>query len=343
MKKRILLLLCTLLMILSQVSCSPVDQTAPESATESTTVSVTEPTTPPAAEPDPEDISTPYFWKVAGNGYDGEFYLLGSIHAGDQNTNFYPREITEAFEKSQYLAVESDIIAVESDLALQVKMVQALMYPQGVTISDLIGSELYEAARGILVANGYYNPSLDMLRPIYWMSLIDNIAITKTDYSVDCGVDRYFLTKAKEMKKPILEIEDPIQTYEALAALSPKTQKFLLNEAVQPNYFDESREGIAALYAVWKKGDMTGQEHLFADTSTEGMTEEEIKVYEEYNAMLLTTRNAAMVETAVNYLDSNEDIFYIVGLAHMFGEDGIVNSLTERGYTVTQVTYDLDQ
>ncbi len=343
MKKRILLLICTLLMILSQVACTPADQTAAESVTESTTVSVTEPTTPPAAEPDPEDISTPYFWKVTGNGYEGEFYLLGSIHVGDINTNFYPREITDAFEKSQYLAVESDIIAVESDLALQVKMVQALMYPKGLTISDLIGTELYETARKILFENGYYNQSLDMLRPIYWMSLIDSIAITKTDYSVDFGVDRYFLSQAKEMKKPILEIEDPIKTYEALAALSPKTQKFLLNEAVQPDYFAASREGIEALYSVWKTGDMTGKEDLFADASTEGMTEEEIKAYEEYTAMLLTTRNAAMVETTINYLDSGEDIFYIVGLAHMFGEDGIVNSLIEQGYTVTQVQYDLNK
>ncbi len=322
MKKKILLLLCTLVLVFSQVACSRGDR---------------------GSETDVENVSTPYFWKVTGNGFEGEFYLLGSIHVGDEHTNLYPEEITKAFKKCDYLAVESDIVALESNLELQFKVTNLLMYPGGASITAHIDPKVYEEARKILTENGYYNQAMDMLQPIYWMSLIDNIYISKSDYSADYGVDRHFLLQAAEKKKTILEIEDPLETYKALVGLSPATQEFLLAHSVQSEYMTESLEGIKELYAAWKKGDMTGQEDLFEDASTEGMTEEEIRAYEEYSDMLLTTRNAAMVNTAVSYLESGKDVFYIVGLAHMFGDDGLVNSLIERGYTVTQVTYDLDQ
>ena len=44
-------------------------------------------------------------------------------------------------------------------------------------------------------------------------------------------------------------------------------------------------------------------------------------------------------ETADEALRAGKNVFYIVGIAHMLGEDGIVEGLRQLGYTVTQVSY----
>jgi uncharacterized protein YbaP (TraB family) len=50
-------------------------------------------------------------------------------------------------------------------------------------------------------------------------------------------------------------------------------------------------------------------------------------------------RDEGMVETAIEYLESGDVVFYAVGLAHVLSEEGLVNSLREAGYTVELVTF----
>ena len=52
-----------------------------------------------------------------------------------------------------------------------------------------------------------------------------------------------------------------------------------------------------------------------------------------------TDRNALMLQTAIEYLQSDDVIFYAVGAAHVMADDGLVNTLREAGYTVEQVSY----
>ena len=51
---------------------------------------------------------------------------------------------------------------------------------------------------------------------------------------------------------------------------------------------------------------------------------------------MMDARNAGMAEQALELLASGEVCFYIVGAAHMVGESGLVNALTEAGCTVEQ-------
>ncbi len=334
MKKKTLAIILTFLIVFSMVSCNGKgrdNDTKPKADISSAdTKNVQE----------NSSVSTPYFWKVSGNGFDGEFYLLGSIHIGDKNTNTYPDEITDAFDDCEYLAVESDVIAIEKDFSLQVEMTKAIMYMDGSDITEHIDNKVYEEAREILKEYGFYNNAFDMLQPIYWMILIENAYISETDYSDKYGVDRHFLNLAKDEDKSILEIENAVETYEALASLGTKTQEFLLKEIIVDDYLEEYVEGTKELYSVWKKGDIKGSEELF-DESAEGMTDEETEMYNEYNDLLLNDRNEGMVDAAVSYLESDKDVFYVVGLAHMIGENNIIDSLTAMGYTVTQVKYEL--
>ena len=69
------------------------------------------------------------------------------------------------------------------------------------------------------------------------------------------------------------------------------------------------------------------------------LTPEEEAAAEEFGRTLVTDRNAVMIRAADEALRARKNVFYIVGIAHMLGEDGIVEGLRQLGYTVTQVSY----
>ena len=71
----------------------------------------------------------------------------------------------------------------------------------------------------------------------------------------------------------------------------------------------------------------------------EPLTPEEEAAAEEFGRTLVTDRNAVMIRAADEALRAGKNVFYIVGIAHMLGEDGIVEGLRQLGYTVTQVSY----
>ena len=76
------------------------------------------------------------------------------------------------------------------------------------------------------------------------------------------------------------------------------------------------------------------EEELSAD-----YTEEQIALIEDYNRRLLDDRNLGMFDRAVEYLGSGQTVFFAVGAAHMANGVGLVQLLTDAGYTVEEVNY----
>ena len=64
-------------------------------------------------------------------------------------------------------------------------------------------------------------------------------------------------------------------------------------------------------------------------------TAEEIAMMTEYNNELLTARNTKMAMAAQQFLDGGKRVFFVVGAAHMIGDDGIVSLLEYNGYSIT--------
>lgn len=52
---------------------------------------------------------------------------------------------------------------------------------------------------------------------------------------------------------------------------------------------------------------------------------------------MLTDRNKGMADKAEEYMNDGKKVFFMAGAAHMYGDDGIVQLLKDRGYTVERV------
>ena len=71
--------------------------------------------------------STPVLYKVTDG--DGDVvWLFGSIHVGTEDFYPLPDYVEEAFEGSDRLAVEVDIVAFQKDLAAQIEALKPLVW-----------------------------------------------------------------------------------------------------------------------------------------------------------------------------------------------------------------------
>ena len=295
----------------------------------------------PAPEEEPENPATPLFYHVTGA--DGqEMWLLGTIHIGDERTGFLPQTIYDAFDASDALAVEVNIDAFEeqvsSDPALLTQLAYAYYYSDGTRISDHLDTELYQAAHTLILASGNNSASAPYMKISIWGNLIDNFYLQQ-DYTLTAekGVDQRLLTMAAQQGKSILEIETGLSQIQMLAGYSEAFQTALLSDTVSASLIDYNND-LRTLYELWCAGDEAALTEALTEDSS-GLTEEELKLYEEYTKAMYTDRNAKMLSAAKTYLESGDTVFYAVGLAHLLGEDGLVNTLRAAGYTVEIVTY----
>ena len=296
-----------------------------------------------APDTEPAETATPVFYHVTGP--DGqEMWLLGTIHVGDDRTGYLPQRIYDAFDASDALAVECNIRTVEEQLEIDEELLEILSncyyYNDGTTTADHIDDkELYESALKLLKASGSYHYNAPYMTIPLWTDCINGHMMHQIyTLSSDKGVDNRLLMMAEAEGKKILEVESYAFQMQMSTGWSEPLALQLLYEAVSSGNVDYM-EGLNEMYEMWCAGDEDAiREYLKDDTS--GMTDEELALYEEYNTAMQTDRNKDMIQTAIEYLESGDVVFYAVGLAHVLGEDGLVDGLREAGYTVELVTYE---
>jgi len=295
-----------------------------------------------APETEPEEKATPLLYHVTGP--DGqEMWLFGTIHVGDERTGFLPQEIYDAFAASDALAIECNTTAFEEQLeeddALSEEISDLYYYSDGTTAKDHITDEqLYEDAVKMMKATGSYNMNTQYLKPSIWAQDITNsfLSFGKT-LTGSKGVESRLEKLAEEQNKPILEVESVTFQISMTTGYSDELQEQLLAEAVYSpsrGYWDSVHE----LYEQWCRGDEAELIEALRDDTSE-MTEEELKLYNEYNNAISVDRNEGMLKAAIDYLESGDTVFFSVGLAHLLADNGLVNALREAGYTVELVQY----
>lgn len=302
-------------------------------------------------EAEPKNKATPLFYHVTGD--EGqEMWLLGTVHVGDERTAYLPKEIREAFESADALALECDAEAfeqqVEEDEALQAQVAQAYYYTDGTTLESLLEAEEYARAVQFMKATGNYSMNMLASKPYLWSDAIDQFYLRqgRTLHS-DQGVEARLTDWAEELDKPIWEVESSMFQLQMLTGFSQDIQLMLLKGSMETP-FREEWEAIVDLYEKWCDGDEAALREMISEAvDTAGLTEAELAEYEaykplieEYEKTIGYDRNIGMLEVAKKYLESGNKVFYAVGLAHLLDAgNGLVDALREAGYTVELVVY----
>ena len=303
-----------------------------------TTQPATEPVTQPAETDAPQEsaISPALYLVTDQQGH--KLWLFGSIHVGTEEFYPLPDYVTKAYESSDALAVEIDIVAMEEDIMGQMSLMQMMLYTDGSNISQHLPADTYQRAVAILQENQVYSPVLDVYYPAVWWSTIETLAYEKAGAHSEYGIDLNLLQMAKKDGKEILEVESAELQYGMMAGFSEDLQAMLLQSAIE-SYENPSLTAADCedLLSMWSSGDVEAfSEYLQEEDSFEDEAEE--LLYQEYTQALVVTRNQTMTEYAENALLSGKEVFLCVGAAHIIGEGAIAENLRQLGYTVELVS-----
>jgi len=267
--------------------------------------------------------SEAFFWKVEKEG--NVVYLLGSIHAA--NDTMYPMRslIEKSFIESNHLVVEVDVTK-QVDEALTTKIQGFMMYTDGSKLSDHISAKSYSDIQEIL-AKFELSPNIfDPYKPWQVANEISMLKAALDGYESGLGIDLYYLMKANELQKSILELESFELQLGMFDNFSKEQQQKMIDEAIVGFYSEES--SIEPLADLWVNGD---DEALIEMTNA-------LQEQEEFYTKVVKDRNIEMVKKIEGYLNSKEpsSYFVIAGYLHMLGDHGVVTLLQDKGYKVTR-------
>lgn len=311
--------------------------TMANTTTTTTTKPITTTTTVQAPPDENTDDISPMLWRVTGK--NGEtMYLFGTIHVGDERNKSVMNLIAPTFESCDALAVEFDIVAYESDMDTMLKDYQQYIYSDGTTIKNHLPDDLYSRSVALLKEANLYSSSLEYYNVAMWAQFVDQAALELySDLVSDYGMDNMLIDKAYDDGMEVLSVESGSFQMALINSFSDELNILMIESTLE----NVALYGIELniLYSTWLSGDFNKLSALLNDDDTTGLTDEQIDLINDYNYKLMDERNIGMGDKAIQYLESGKTVFFAVGAAHMTGETGLVNRLTEEGYTVERIYF----
>lgn len=282
---------------------------------------------------------TPPFWTVTDRESGGSLFLLGSMHVGKENA-VYPDYILRAYKQCDTVAAEIDTVAVDEDARLLNEAAQHLLLPDEVTAKVCFG-ESYDEAVEFMSEKGLYSKAMDRYIPYYWSSVISVAAAQECGLSSEYGTEEYFLSMAHEDGKTICEIESIAQQYQMMAEIPMAVQVLSVTDCIGEDNYEDALADTMSLYDMWSCFDeerLGGLDYSVYEDIPSDVYSDHLKFLD----MMYLGRQEKMAEAAVEFLQSGEDVFMLVGAAHFYIEDDILTLLERAGYVPVPVRADAD-
>ncbi len=268
------------------------------------------------------DAAHHIFWEVKGK--HNTVYLLGSVHMLKAEDSVLPAEAMSAYAASQVLVMELDLTGAGAESLLE-SGEEAVMLPEGKSLADVIGPQLYAQLLTRAQPLGLEPDMLSRFQPWFAALMLQQLELTKSGFDASAGVDEQFTLLAQTDNKPIIGLETVDEQLGFFAHLSLEQQRQFLRSTLQES--DSAQSQTEAVVRAWQRGDTAALEQLLRRETAESP---------ELYRLLTTDRNRRWLPKIVQLLNSDENYLVIVGALHLIGHDGIVELLQHQGYAPVQ-------
>lgn len=264
-------------------------------------------------------------WKVQGK--QGTIYLAGTVHLLRPQDHPLPAAYRRAYDLSQRVVFEVDLKVLDAP-ETRFQLLELSMLPEGVRLQDRLSPPVYVKLKAYLKKAGMEGDYLDRLNPGMMAMTVTALEAGRLGARADLGVEQVLGALAKQDGKPTSGLETPDFQMKLFDRLSAAEQEELLRLNLE-QIGDMGKE-LDELIRAWKHGE-TGKLHDVLNRHFEGQ--------ERLTQVILEDRNRAWLpamEEALNGVSGST--LYLVGVAHLVGEAGVVRLLEQKGYAVSQWT-----
>ena len=259
-------------------------------------------------------------WKIYDNGLTDTSYLYGTMHVQDSRVFQFKNGIQEAFNRCEIFALELNMDSVNTFQLMD----ELIMEPPN-RLDSLLSNKEYE------MVSQYFKDTLGVglmifnkMQPIYTSQLI---SFEKLKKDQDVALDIYFFNEAKKQNKTTVGLEFMEEQLNAFKSIPYDVQAKELFKAVENAYKGEGQE-IDELIEYYLNEDL---DKLLELTLNSQFMDEEINII--FKQVFLIDRNHKMAERSIKYIKSGPT-FIAVGAAHLPGNEGVIENLRKKGYTV---------
>jgi len=263
-------------------------------------------------------------WKISGNGLRSPSYLYGTVHSFD-NRAFKFAKLAE-FHIAQCDAFGMEINMENLGNIDIFGMMKYITMPGDTTLRMLMKPDEYAKLDSFVRDSLHLSLAMfDKIKPMFLMGMEEEMSMSQDSSEF---LDMYLMKKAQENHKEIIGIETIEEQIKALDLIPLKEQAKMILEMVEPDTTKEenstddlvdiyARGALEALYSFYKKEDLSNI----------------------FNAALITDRNHRMA-SRIDSIMQKKSLFTAVGALHLPGDEGVINLLRKKGYTVTPIWKD---
>ncbi len=257
-------------------------------------------------------------WKISGQNLRKESYLYGTIHLVPKEKFVVKKSIDRAFNTSEILALEIDLNMSLSD---KINAAREMILPNNKKLSDYMSEEEFNKLKSycrdtLHISKSKFNRYL-RLKPFFFSAVLVQESIGKSK-----GYDTYFQKKANKKKIPLAGLEKLEDQLSLVNKLDMQEQIDALKESSSA----ELREYYEML-DLYLKEDINALEKLIINSES---------MDENFKENFLIKRNKNWIPV-IEKLVQNKSSFIAVGAAHLLGEEGVIQLLKNKGYTLTPV------
>jgi uncharacterized protein len=251
-------------------------------------------------------------------------YLYGSIHIGKLDWVFHGPEVLKAFQQTDALALEIDLLdpnVMQRSTALQKQ--KALKLP----------ADLQRRMRAQLQLACLPVQQMEAMHPVLQAFTVQIMAARHEGLEIAYGQELTFASMAQETKKKIISLETVELQMAALLPSDAKESITIVEQMLKQLETGTAKTVLAQLSGYWETGNV-----------------EQVARYEEWCQCMSTElernflrrlndgRNPHMADRIASE-HANQSLFTAVGMLHMTGPQSLPKLLEERGFKVERIVF----
>ena len=265
-----------------------------------------------------QSVKAQLLWEISGNNLNQKSYLYGTIHIVPKDKFVVKPHVETAFNAASHLIQEVDLNLSTREM---LSMAQSMTLPKGTTLQGLLGDADYQKLQSYCINRLKMKKKkfkkYSRLKPFFFSSLLLVEQLGKTE-----GYEKYFSSQASKEKKTESGLETMQQQLAVVETITLKDQAQMLVGSLGSEMTEFNR-----LLDKYLNEDLNAVQQLI---------EEETDSMGSFNENFLVKRNENWIPILEVFI-AKESCFIAVGAAHLPGENGVINLLKSKGYTVRPV------
>ena len=258
-------------------------------------------------------------WEVKSKDGKTTSYLYGTMHLMDADLFYFPKKLEKLLLKSDVLCME---IANVNDPDLSPDALFMINETLADYFSDLQMDSIYRwAEKSMLMNKEQFNTNFNKAKPFLLMQFLLQSSLPENSKSYE----KEFENLAKNNKKTITGLESVTEQLNLFTSFSKNEQtemvmSSLREEAEAKSSFEQMQQiyltqNLDNLYAFMKKE---------SDSPIAN------------SRVFLENRNQKWIPQMERMME-NKSVFFAVGAAHLGGQEGVIELLIKKGYTLTPI------